>query len=73
MAPMTAEQEIRLEAASYCAEQAAEAFWRADYAAACRWWIEASTEAVSVSGKRACIANAAEMWRLVPVAGVTVQ
>lgn len=71
MTPMSAEEEIRLEAGTYCADMAAEAFFRGDFASATRWWIEAAQEANSVSAKRACIANAQEMWSYVPVVPAT--
>lgn len=70
---MSAEEEIHFEAATYCAEMASEAFFRGDFASSSRWWIEAAQEANTVSAKRACIANAREMWHLVSTEGVTIQ
>ena len=69
---MSAEDEIRFEAANYCAQMASEAFFRGDYVACTRWWIEAAGEAPSVTGKKACIANAIDMWALVGTEGARV-
>lgn len=73
MTPMTPEQAARFDQAISHADQAAALSLHGYHAEAARCWLEAAKQAVTVSGKQACIANAQWEWSFVGVRKETVQ